>query len=522
MGLHRFRLTKLNSWIKLDDWPPFLVAVAGLLGFIILYPKIPLYSPLENYIVRIRWEDVLLVSFTLWWLFNSWPRKLSLPTRTMGLIAAYIFAGGASLLFAIFIQGTIPLIWSHIFKSVLHWARYMEYFLILFLVYSAVKTKLDLKRLVWVIVITSVLANLYGIGQKHWQWPVYSTMNQEYSKGVPLVLQSPYARVQSTFGGHYDYGAYLVLLTPLTLALFFSVDEKKPRYYLALAYGLNLWGLMVSASRTGVAGAVLGLSLVIVLLSYQSKFIAWLILAAKRLIVVYLILGVFLLLFGQNLSALIRHTLKGIIPETSALSWLIEDETLVDQYTTPVPRDQIAPPDVYENQPELIEVVIIDETGQAQTILEPRPREYSECAQTRGLSLCIRLEALWPQAWEGFIRYPLLGSGYATLNKKDKYHFTQADGTDNNYLRILGETGIVGFVSYFVLVGYICWIAIKLFLSKAETYEKTLAVSFIAGTLGLLVNAITIDVFASSKVAFTFWALAGLMLAAANKHQMKT
>jgi hypothetical protein len=35
----------------------------------------------------------------------------------------------------------------------------------------------------------------------------------------------------------------------------------------------------------------------------------------------------------------------------------------------------------------------------------------------------------------------------------------------------------------------------------------------IAGTLGLLLNAIFIDVFAASKVAESYWALVGLLMA---------
>lgn len=37
--------------------------------------------------------------------------------------------------------------------------------------------------------------------------------------------------------------------------------------------------------------------------------------------------------------------------------------------------------------------------------------------------------------------------------------------------------------------------------------------SFFAASIGLLANALYIDVFASSKVAFTYWALAGAILA---------
>ena len=53
-------------------------------------------------------------------------------------------------------------------------------------------------------------------------------MNREFSKGMRLYL-SEYARVQSTFAGHYDLGAYLVVVLPLALAGLFGLREVKFR-----------------------------------------------------------------------------------------------------------------------------------------------------------------------------------------------------------------------------------------------------------------------------------------------------
>ncbi|HOC07570.1 MAG TPA: hypothetical protein PKL32_01785, partial [Candidatus Woesebacteria bacterium] len=53
---------------------------------------------------------------------------------------------------------------------------------------------------------------------------------------------------------------------------------------------------------------------------------------------------------------------------------------------------------------------------------------------------------------------------------------------------------------------------------------KNLNLAFMAASLGLLANALYIDVFASSKVAFTYWALAGAILAInyQQSHEAKT
>lgn len=492
----------------------FFVLVAFLVVFIPLYPKVPLFAPLASYIVRVRLEDVLVLLAVIVGLVLWLRQRLPVPRLASRLVAFYALAGGLSLLSGVFLVQTIPLIQDHLLKSLLHWLRYMEYFALLFLVYAVVKSKARIRLFVWVLVATSLLVNVYGIGQRYWQWPVYSTMNLEYADGVPLVLQSLAARVQSTFGGHYDYGAYLVILTPLSLALLYASKDRRAQIFLGLVYGLNLWGLMASASRSGVAGAVLGIGLTAILMSFSGKIdrgFLWL--ATKRVMVVAGFFIVMVVLFGQNLTALFQHTLKGILPDHPAVSWLISDQVLVDQYASPRPREEV-PPDVYLDQPEEYEKTVLDENGQPRVVLETRAREYSQCARERGLSLCIRLEALWPQALAGFQRNPLLGSGYGTLNKTNKFDFTEADSTDNNYLRILGETGVLGLVSYFGLVLYVVVVGVRLvFVYRQSIYARVVAIGFLAGTVGLLVNAVYIDVFASSKVAFVYWALAGLVLA---------
>ena len=118
------------------------------------------------------------------------------------------------------------------------------------------------------------------------------------------------------------------------------------------------------------------------------------------------------------------------------------------------------------------------------------------------------------------MRNPLLGSGYATLNKKEFQQFTEAESTDNNFLRTLGETGLLGVISFYGII-----ITLLVILYKNQKDEKfnqlrVANIAFIAASIGLLLNATYIDVFASSKVAFTYWALAGAILAY-NNHVKK-
>ena len=130
-----------------------------------------------------------------------------------------------------------------------------------------------------------------------------------------------------------------------------------------------------------------------------------------------------------------------------------------------------------------------------------------------GLSSAIRFDALWPRAISGFKKNPLLGSGYSTLVKVQLTDFTEAESTDNDYLRALGETGLLGFAAFYGLIffaGYLLWKNLK----SKDFYEgKAVLAAVLAGILGLLINAVYIDVFEASKVALVFWGLIGASLA---------
>ena len=52
-----------------------------------------------------------------------------------------------------------------------------------------------------------------------------------------------------------------------------------------------------------------------------------------------------------------------------------------------------------------------------------------------------------------------------------------------------------------------------LYRGTTDAIAKVFAIGYVGGTFGLLFNAGLIDVFAASKVAFTFWSLTGVLIA---------
>lgn len=540
------QLTALITWL---DRYLLLILAGFLLAFIPLNPKIPIYSPIEQYIVRVRLEDIAIAFAGLVWFMQWWRKKVVWNTPITQALVAYAIAGLLSIVSGLIITQTIPFETIHLGKSTLHWFRYLEYFSLFFIVLGSIKKRRDILVLVGVLLITTLAVSFYGYGQKNWYWPVYSTMNREFSKGIRLYL-TEHARVQSTFAGHYDLGAYLALTLPITLALGLAVRKRWKKILFWAVHMAGLWLLIVSASRAAFAGYLLAITVVIGIFAWKKK--SWgqkVSYAFTRQASVTFIVFFMLLKFGgdmydrflQVLAAFPEthnryHTLNGQRKEYTELfligiGWQkwpmpkiksieppkngvavndIDGQIVVKTDQQPTPNRPGTPRDVYVDVPDIVEVVEVNEDGSTTVKQVEKPRTYTSTAERFGLSMAIRLDALWPQAIAGFLKNPLNGSGYATLNKTAVEQFTEADSTDNNYLRTLGENGLLGFVTFYGAIILGIAVASRL-LQEKDPLMVGLAAGYIAGTIGLLLNATYIDVFAASKVAQTFWALTGLV-----------
>ena len=120
-------------------------------------------------------------------------------------------------------------------------------------------------------------------------------------------------------------------------------------------------------------------------------------------------------------------------------------------------------------------------------------------------SSSIRLKVEWPRALRALAKNPLLGTGYSSITL----------ATDNDYLRALGEVGILGF-------GAFTLIFLRIFnkiIRKLRTdfnglgsLEKAFVAGVIGAIPGILVNAVFIDVFEASKFAIIFWLVLGIFV----------
>lgn len=496
-----------------------------LLAFIPLYPKWPLFDVLPGYIVRVRLEDFLvLVAFIIWGIYVLRGKVNLEKIPLLKPIGAYLVVGLLSVLSAIFITKTVYPEFIQIAKIWLHYFRRIEYFSLFFVFFAALKNKKHIWPAMGLLTFVILGVSIYGFGQKYLYWPAYSTMNREFSKGIVLYL-TEHARVLSTFGGHYDLAAYIVLTLPLIIIISFLTKNGWIRLGLWLVSLVEFWLLILTASRTSFLAYLVAISVSFALLAYKKAklWVVWRWLTVVGLSVLVMVsFGDLSERFSQVLKLQQikdKMTQPFTHPPVDGIP-LDESIPLEKQLEKVAARSDVPPSKIKPSKERPADVYIdpyvldydFEGSGKTATI----SASYSEYALRFGLSTGIRLDALWPRAWAGFKRNPVLGSGYSTLVKDQVWEFTQAESTDNDYLRLLGETGLLGFITFLSIFGVIITWLFKAFLKTKEVLYMGLFATGIGITIGLMLNALYIDVFEASKVAYAYWSLMGLLVALAS------
>jgi O-antigen ligase len=115
----------------------------------------------------------------------------------------------------------------------------------------------------------------------------------------------------------------------------------------------------------------------------------------------------------------------------------------------------------------------------------------------------IRFNVEWPRAIRAFLKNPVLGTGYSSITL----------ATDNDYLRALGETGGLGFLSFLLIFLEVARRIVAFLRGKTEGWSKAVVVGMAGVIIAMAVNALFIDVFEASKIAIIFWLLMGILIA---------
>lgn len=460
---------------------------AAIIMAVPLFPKFPLIRIPGTY-VSIRLEDFLIALVALFWLFSFWQQRFKFFKDNLNrIILGYLAIGFLSLFSAIFLTQTVE---PHI--ALFHTIRRVEYLMVFFIMVASVKSREDVRFFAQVFLLTAFLVFLYGLGQKFFMFPVISTMNVEFAKGIALRLASG-ARVSSTFAGHYDLAAYLVLLLPLLMAIIVASQKKLHRILLFFFYGFLFWLLLASASRISFAAYLGAMTMTLIFLKKK----AWII----PVIVLSLVTSVFATELTDRYAQTLRVSLFKMEAINIQLPWSKKPAKIAFE-----PEPTATPPPS-PSEPGVVALVRVYKITPTPTST-PSGKKYAyygggEEAPPEDRSTAIRLNVEWPRAIRAFLKNPFLGTGYSSITL----------ATDNDYLRALGEVGLLGFFAFVFILVKIGLEARKIVFSKMPIEgEKAILIGLVGGALGFLTNALFIDVFEASKAAITFWLLMGLLI----------
>lgn len=455
--------------------------VCFLFAFIPLYPKFPFMNIVGTF-VAIRIEDVLIVFiFLLWGVYAVRLNLLRnlLKDKLIQAILLFFLIGAISTFSAAFLTHSVTL---HL--SIFHFLRRVEFITLLPLIATVITTKKRFITILTILFFVASAVNLYALGQQYLDWPVISTTNSEFSKGLILSL-SPGARVNSTFAGHYDLAVFLAMAIVIITALYFAV-KKKIKFFLILLGIVSLLVLIMTAARLSFVAAFVGV-------------IAGLILSKKRkYILLILIAGAAILIYPSQLRDRFVSTITvNLFQQGQRYEGQTSDQKIRSRLNIPTLAIQTSSDSAKT-------ATFATQSGQTATDITPgEPIDTTQLGVYR--SFQIRLNIEWPRAINAFLRNPLLGSGYSSIDI----------ATDNDFLRSLGEVGLLGTLAF----GLILIEAAKRifnFLKSEVKIIKFFSVGVLSMIVAFLVNGLFIDVFESSKVASLFWMILGLNLAYFN------
>jgi len=500
-------MRKLLTWL---DKNILKIGISFLLFFIPLYPKLPLFD-IKHTWVYVRLEDLFVALLIFIFFIQLARKKATLKTPLSLPIFLYWLIGGISLVFSIFVLS--PHLANFFPKvAILHFLRRIEYMILFFVAFSTVKSRKDIYHYLAFFAFGVCGVVLYGFGQKFLGLPAFLTMNEEFAKGIPLFLP-PEARTTSTFAGHYDLAAYLVFALALFSSLIFGLKSKWKKlglFFISLgAYFL----LLFTASRISF---VVYLIVVTFVLFLQRK---------KWLIVPVVLISIFLMKGTKGASIRFEKTfrVKQVVYDVNTGKAIATLEDFLAVPTSPAEVALKKPPPKKEEELPLgtgfLEIPLLEKEGlpsalkRVKMVTLKTASEASHLATISGdflvkraivydISFTTRFQGGWPRALKAFKRNILLGSGYSSISL----------ATDNDYLRFLGETGILGLLSFLLILFIILLIAHQGLRKIKTPFARSVIIGVAAGIFGLSLNAVLIDVFEASKVAYVLWMMVGIMV----------
>lgn len=497
---------RIFQWIKAN---PLLLLTLFLFAFIPLYPKLPLLD-IKNTWVYIRVEDFIIA--LAWVVFFIALIKKKATVRTplsIPILVFWIVGGLATINGILFIFPKLANVYPNL--AIFNFLRRVEYLSVFFLAYSAIRKKEAINPVVITLFLTILAIFLYGMGQRMFGLPAFETMNEEFAKGIPLRL-SALSRIPSTFAGHYDLAAYLVLMIPILGSMIFGYKKwiVKIAFFLLGASSLVL--LLMTASRVSFVVYMVSITLMLIFQKQKKYIIPVLFLSILLLKSFTGISQRFLATFQQVDLVVDSRTGKaiGVASEYGDGNIVISDE-LSNGENLPTGSRYISLGGKGVGEESSITYKRLVPGSNQQEIITKAGKVIVKKAFAYDVSFTTRFQGEWPNALRAFERNVLLGSGYSSITL----------ATDNSFLRMLGETGLLGFFAFVGIFIFVGIYLVRILPDVDDRRIKSLILGVLAGNIGLALNGTLIDVYEASKVAFVLWILLGVTLGLAHIYQKK-
>lgn len=335
--------------------------------------------------------------------------------------------------------------------SVLYLIRKFEYFTLIYIgyVYSKYYVKKADKYIKALVVIHLVFCILQYFG-------LMGSFNR--GEAISTLTQG---RVSSTFNGAYELSAFLLILLPYFL---YSIFFVKKRVLSNLVYvAIITFCILLSQSRTSLFVE----AIVILVVMINSRFLQTKKGVFKIAIPVLLIGIPFVYLVGGSVD-FSRYANIGLKKTIYIFQYCWENRNFESYVRT---RDWYGNANL--------------------TIYQMSSMGYDGSMYAR--------VSHWMQLVDGWLRHPIFGVGVSVAG----------GSADGNYLKILTETGIVGLLSWIVLLKNM-FKALK--KNKSFLYYSLLSIA---------IGAILIDLFDASKVMMLYWFVFGVLMNQYNQENAR-
>jgi len=111
----------------------------------------------------------------------------------------------------------------------------------------------------------------------------------------------------------------------------------------------------------------------------------------------------------------------------------------------------------------------------------------------------------YSDVWKMIIENPIVGVGFGNLGYHSQFKIITHASAHNIFLGLLGETGIIGAVLFFILFGKVVSKYIKDFVIESNEQMKILRWSFMSSLLGSFIHSLMEPNFEGYQFSIMFW-----------------